>query len=93
MIFLSLYAKIQNDKYIINQDLTLTHEEFKIKLKNLSLNLKEFCKIVDTSYSTVSKFGKSNPMPGWVEPFLNLLQENKNMENIKQEIKSLALKL
>ncbi len=44
-------------------------------------------------YSTVAKYGHSNPMPGWVEPFLNLYYENIQMQHLKQEIKSLAQKL
>ena len=71
----------------------MKHEEFKQKLKDLSLNLSDFAEIVGLSYSAVSKFGKTNPVPSWVPPFLDLYEKNQNMESIKQEIKSLADKL
>ena len=71
----------------------MRHNEFKAKIKSLDLNLKDFSKLVNISYSTISKYGKSNPIPEWVEPFLRIYEENKNMENIKEEIKSLAKKL
>jgi len=71
----------------------VTHENFKEKLTNLNLTLKEFSQLIDTPYSTVAKYGKSNPIPSFVKPFLELYEQNQKMEHLKQEIKSLALKL
>ena len=71
----------------------MTLEKFKSKLNNCNLNLKQFSEITNLPYSTVAKYGHSNPMPNWVEPFLDLYEQNLNIENIKQEIKSLASKL
>ena len=71
----------------------MTHENFKDKLISTNLSLKEFSILIDTPYSTVAKYGKSNPVPSFVKSFLNLYEQNKNMEYLKQEIKSLAAKL
>lgn len=71
----------------------MTLESFKEKLHSCDLNLKEFSQLVNMPYSTVAKYGRSNPMPGWIEPFLNLYFENMQMQHLKQEIKSLAQKL
>lgn len=71
----------------------MTHEDFKVKLTTVNLTLKEFSQLIDTPYSTVAKYGKSNPVPSFVKPFLELYEQNQKMEHIKQEIKSLALKL
>lgn len=71
----------------------MTHEDFKVKLTIVNLTLKEFSQLIDTPYSTVAKYGKSNPVPSFVKPFLELYEQNQKMEHIKQEIKSLALKL
>ena len=71
----------------------MTHEEFKSKLQNLNLNLLQFSELINTPYSTSTKWGKSNPVPSWVEPFLNIYEQNLMMENIKKEIKTLAEKL
>jgi len=71
----------------------LTHSEFKEKLQSVNLSLKNFSELIDTSYSTVAKYGKSNPVPTFVKPFLELYEENKNMQQLKKEIKELASKL
>ena len=71
----------------------MTHENFKVKLADVNLTLKEFSILIDTPYSTVAKYGKSNPVPSFVKPFLEIYEQNKKLENIKQEIKSLAKKL
>ena len=71
----------------------MTHEHFKKKLTIVNLNLKEFSQLINTPYSTVSKYGKSNPIPTFVKPFLDLYEENKKMEYLKQEILSLAKKI
>ena len=73
--------------------LKLTLDKFKEKLHICDLNLKAFAQLTNMPYSTVAKYGRSNPMPGWVEPFLNLHHENIQMQHLKQEIKSLAKKL
>ncbi len=71
----------------------MTHEEFKSKLQSLNLNLLQFSELINTPYSTTAKWGKSNPVPSWVEPFLSIYEQNLMMENIKKEIKTLAEKL
>lgn len=71
----------------------MTHEKFKIKLNNLNINLKQFSELTNLPYSTVSKFGKSNPVPNWVEPFLTIYDENTKMKDIKSKIKEFASSL
>jgi len=68
-------------------------EEFKTLLKEANLNLKAFSEVVNTSYSTVAKYGRSNPMPEYVQPFLKLYIENRQLKEVKALIKSLADKL
>ena len=68
-------------------------QEFKDRLEDINLNLKEFAEIVNIPYSTVTKYGRSTPIPSWVEPFLNIYTQNTKLESFKQEIKSFAEKL
>ena len=74
-------------------ELKLTHPEFKDKLQALNLSLKNFAELIDTPYSTVAKYGKSNPVPTFVKPFLDLYDKNLKIELVKEEILSLAKKL
>jgi len=71
----------------------MTHDEFKSKLKLNNLNLTQFSEVTNISYSTTSKFGKSNPVPPWVESWLSIYEENHQLKNIRIEIKELAEKL
>lgn len=71
----------------------MTHDEFKSKLKLNNLNLTQFSELTCIPYSTASKFGKSNPVPPWVASWLNIYEENHQLNNIKIEIKELAEKL
>lgn len=68
-------------------------EDFKNKLEEVNLNLKDFSELVNIPYSTVTKYGRSTPVPTWVEPFLNIYIQNQKLESIKQEIKDLADRL
>lgn len=68
-------------------------QEFKDKLEELDLNLKDFAELINVPYSTVTKYGRSTPVPPWVEPFLNVYSQNTKLESFKQEIKSLAEKI
>jgi predicted transcriptional regulator len=68
-------------------------EDFKNKLEEANLNLKDFARLVNIPYSTVTKYGRSTPIASWIEPFLNIYIENQKLESVKQEIKDLADRL
>jgi predicted transcriptional regulator len=68
-------------------------EEFKVRLEDLNLNLKDFAEIVNIPYSTVTKYGRSTPVPTWINSFLNIYAQNQKLESLKQDIKTLAAKL
>lgn len=71
----------------------MTLEEFKSKLESFDLTLKDFSELTSLSYSTVTKFGKSNPVPPWVESWIKLYEENQSLTNVKEDIILLAEKL
>jgi len=71
----------------------MTLEEFKSKLDSFDLTLKDFSELTSLSYSTVTKFGKSNPIPPWVTSWIKLYEENQSLTNVKEDIISLAEKL
>lgn len=68
-------------------------QEFKDNLDDLGLNLKEFAELVNIPYSTVTKYGRSTPIPSWVSAFLDVYTQNLKLESFKKEIKTLAEKL
>ncbi|MDO8454310.1 MAG: hypothetical protein Q7S59_07050 [Sulfurimonas sp.] len=68
-------------------------ETFKQRLKNLQLSLIDFGEMTSLSYSAVSKFGKTNPIPPWVDSYLSLLEENKNLNEVKKLIIELSDKI
>ncbi|MGB3751939.1 MAG: hypothetical protein WA945_10255 [Arcobacteraceae bacterium] len=71
----------------------MTHEEFKNRLNKLNLNLKTFGEIIDLPYSTVSKWGRSNGIPSWLDSWFDLYEKNQSLESVKNEIILLAEKL
>lgn len=71
----------------------MTLEQFKERLSSLKLTMMEFSQLSDIPYSTVSKYGRSNPVPPWVNKFLELYEQTKEIEEFKQIIKTLNQKL
>lgn len=71
----------------------MTLEEFKDRLNTLNLNLTDFAEITDIPYSTISKYGRSNPVPPWVPKFLDLYEKTQGLENFKELIRELNEKL
>jgi predicted transcriptional regulator len=71
----------------------MRHEEFQNKLDELKLGKKDFSDVTNVPYTTVSKYGKSNPVPPWVGPFLDLYEENRNLSEIKELIEIAAQKI
>ena len=64
----------------------MTSEDLKNRVKKLGFNLKDFSKIMNISYATTSKWGKTTPVPSWVSAFLDLYEENQNLQEIKKLI-------
>lgn len=71
----------------------MTHEEFKMRLSEAGLTLVQFAEKIETPYNTVSKYGKAVKVPQFVNSYLDLYMENKELKNVKQQIKELAAKL
>ncbi len=71
----------------------MTLEEFKERLNSLNLNLTEFAELTDISYSTISKYGRSNPVPPWIAKFLDMYEKTKELDEFKLLIKELNEKL
>ncbi len=66
----------------------MTYENFTKTLKENGLTLKKFSDLSGVKYDTCSKWGKKDrPVSDWVESWLNLYNENKNLKEIKQLIK------
>jgi len=68
-------------------------EEFKTSLKKLNISAKDFSDLVNIPYSTVAKYGSQNPVPAWVQPFLNLYSRSKDMEEARKIIIEVAEKI
>ncbi|MGB5868055.1 MAG: hypothetical protein WBG69_09320 [Arcobacteraceae bacterium] len=65
--------------------------EFTRRLKELKLNNKEFSKISNIPYSTVTGWGclannKILPIPVWVEPFLEYYEKSIKLDYVATEI-------
>ena len=71
----------------------MTLEEFKERLNSLNLNLTEFAELTDIPYSTISKYGHSNPVQKWVPKFLDMYEKTKELDEFKLLIKELNEKL
>lgn len=71
----------------------MTLEEFKERLNSLNLNLTEFAELTDIPYSTISKYGRSNPVPSWVPKFLEMYEKIKELDEFKELIRELNEKL
>lgn len=69
-----------------------TKDQFDKRLRELGLNMTKFSNLIGFSYSAVSKYGKENPVPKWVSPFLDLYEENQRLCFVKDEIQELAKK-
>jgi len=59
----------------------MEHKEFKKKLKENNLKLKDFANLSNTSYSTCLKWGRENrPVPNWVKAFIDLYEEKNKLK-------------
>jgi len=77
----------------------MEYEEYRRTLKELKLTIKEFSKLINTSYATVIKWSKDGrSVPSWVETWLKLYKDKqllqKEIEKLKnndcEEYKALA---
>jgi len=71
----------------------MTLDDFKERLNSLNLNLTEFAELTDIPYSTISKYGRSNPVPLWVPKFLDMYEKTNELDEFKLLIKELNEKL
>lgn len=71
----------------------MTLEEFKDRLNALNINLAELSEMTNIPYSTVTKYGRSNPVPVWVPKFLDMYEKTKELHEFKLLIKELNEKL
>ena len=67
----------------------MEYEEFKKRLKDVGLSVKEFSKIAETSYNTCNTWSRNNKVPNWVKPFLNLYLESQEYKKYKESIQTL----
>ena len=67
----------------------MEYEEFKKRLKEIGLSVKEFSKISETSYNTCNTWSRSNKVPNWVNAFLNIYIENQECTKYKESIQTL----
>ncbi len=70
----------------------MNYEEFKTKLDEHSLSLKDFAELTNISYSGVNKW-KYSEIPGWVDSWFKLYDENKKISFIKNDILEFAKRL
>ena len=65
----------------------MNNKAFEALLKSAGLSKKAFATLVDMNYNSVTNWNKSNKVPQWVEPFLNLYIENKECRDLKETIR------
>jgi len=59
----------------------MEYQEFRKTLKKLKITMREFSILINTSYGTVVKWGKDGrAVPHWVETWLQLYSDKKNLE-------------
>jgi len=70
----------------------MDREVFNNLLKDAELNKRGLSELLGTSYNTVNAWGTNGrEYPYWVESWLKLYNENKNLKQIKQLIQDSGL--
>ena len=65
-------------------------KEFKKVLKENELTLKKFSQLTNVKYDTCVRWGKNDrPVSDWVESWLTLYIENKELRKYKESIQTL----
>ena len=68
----------------------MEYEEFKRRLREIGLSVKEFSKIAKVGYGTCSSWSRENrKVPNWVSAFLNIYIENQEYTKYKESIQTL----
>jgi len=68
----------------------MEYEEFKKILKGINLSVKEFSKLANISYNTCNTWSRENrKVPNWVNPFLEMYNENQECKKYKESIQTL----
>lgn len=59
----------------------MDYEKYRKTLKELKITIKDFSAMINTSYGTTRKWGKDGrAVPDWVETWLQLYRDKKNLE-------------
>ena len=68
----------------------MEYEEFKKRLKEIGLTVKEFSKIAKVGYGTCSSWSRENrKVPDWVDAFLNIYIENQEYKKYKESLQAI----
>ena len=62
----------------------MNNQAFEELLKRAGLSKKDFAALVEMNYNSVTNWNKSDKIPQWVEPFLNLYIENAGCKELKR---------
>lgn len=65
----------------------MNNQLFEQFLKDVGLSKKDFSSLVGMNYNSVTNWNKSDKIPQWVESWLKLYAENKELKKLKQIIK------
>ena len=65
----------------------MDNQTFENLLRQAGLSKKEFAQLVEMNYNSVTNWNKSDKIPQWVESWLKLYSENKDLTQLKQLIK------
>lgn len=68
----------------------MTKDEFRDKIKKHGFNLQSFADFINLKYSTVSKWGKTIPVPSWVGVFLTVYDELEELREAKRHLQKLV---
>jgi hypothetical protein len=64
----------------------MEYQKFKEILKNNKLTVKKFSELANISYNTCNAWSKRGVVSDWVESWLNLYINNKNLQQNNKEI-------
>ena len=65
----------------------MNNQAFEKLLKLSELSKKDFAKLVEMNYNSVTNWNKSDKIPQWVNSWLNLYIENAKCKELKQLLK------
>ena len=69
----------------------MEYDEFKSRLKDIGLTVKDFAKLSGVGYGTCSSWARPNrKVSAWVDSWLNLYIENKEFQTYKELVQTLV---